>query len=86
MTDLSTTDADSSPKADKISLFDRLFNDTATTQAPPTTSGFMDTSFGLGMSQLGKHPFLGAEGKRFGGENEEKTFFVENIFSTFSRI
>ncbi|KAI6170498.1 hypothetical protein M3Y97_01146400 [Aphelenchoides bicaudatus] len=52
MTDLTIADEDSSPKSDKVSLFDRLFNDTSSAQAPPTSSGFIDTPFGLSMNQF----------------------------------
>lgn len=62
MTDLSVADSESSPKVDKISLFDRLFNDNS--QMPPTTSGFLQTPFGLTMDQFaaGKHQMMSGEG------------------------
>lgn len=63
MTDLSVAETESTSKVDKISLFDRLFNDNS--QAPSTTSNFMPASFGLNMDQFtgGKHPMMPSEGK-----------------------
>lgn len=57
-------DAESSPKSDALSLFDRLFSDNTASQAPQTSSGFIPVPFGLTMDQLmnEKHPMLGSEG------------------------
>lgn len=57
-------DAESSPKADKTSLFDRLFNDNS---SPPSSSGFIQTPFGLSMEQFNAtaKAFLPGEGDLF---------------------
>jgi hypothetical protein len=57
-------DAESSPNTDKISLFDRLFNDNSNQQSPPTSSGFIQTPFGLSMEQFSAtaKAFLPGEG------------------------